>query len=79
MFWLAFHGLLSVLSYRIRAHPPAQGMAPPSVGWAFSHQSLIKETPPQTCPQAFFSNEVLSSKMTLFYYHIDKKKKKNTH
>ena len=43
---LAFHSWLSLLSYRSRTISP--GIAPPTLGWALSHQSvIIKKNNPQ--------------------------------
>ena len=42
-YWLAFHGLLSLLSYRTQ--PASPGMAPPTMGWALPHQSQIGKMP----------------------------------
>ena len=40
-YWLAPHGLFSLLSYRTRTTSP--GVAPPTMGWALPCQSLIKK------------------------------------
>jgi hypothetical protein len=39
-YWLAYHVLLNLLSYRTQTISP--GVAPPTKGWAFPQQSLIK-------------------------------------
>lgn len=52
VYWLASWGLLNCLSTCPR-------LAPPTVGWALSHQSIIKETPPQTRPQASLLRRIL--------------------
>lgn len=38
-YWVAPHGLLSLLSYRSRTISP--GMAPLTMGWTLLHQSLV--------------------------------------
>jgi hypothetical protein len=40
-YWLAPQGLLSLLSYRTQDH--LSGIAPPTIGGALPHQSLIKK------------------------------------
>ena len=65
-YWVILHSLLSLFSYRTQDH---KSMAPPTMGWALSHQSWIKK---MSCRFAHspilwrhFSIEVLSSQMTL--------------
>ena len=40
-YWLAPHGLFSLLSYRTKDHQTR--LAPPTMGWALPYQSLIKK------------------------------------
>ena len=47
VYWLAPHGLLSLISYT----PTYAGMALPTMGWALAHQSPIKKNVPQPYPQ----------------------------
>ena len=61
-YWLAPHGLLSLLSYRTQDHLP--GMAPPIVGVAFSHHWLRKCLTP-TFHEDILSTETPSSLVTL--------------
>ena len=47
---LASYSLLSLLHYRTQDHQPRDGpahnrLAPPTMGWALPHQSLIKKMP----------------------------------
>lgn len=43
IYWLAHHGLLSLLSYKPKTSSPR--MAPPTVGWALPYQSLTRKYP----------------------------------
>ena len=62
-YWLARHGLLSLLSYRTRTISPE--MAPPTMGWALPHQSLIKISPVAESYRGTFLIKVPSFQVTL--------------
>jgi hypothetical protein len=66
-YWLAPHGLFSLLSYRIQEHQPRDGANHHgTMGWALPHQSLIKKESLQPdLTEAFFSIKVPSFQMTL--------------
>jgi hypothetical protein len=57
-------------------HPgsPAQGMAPPTVGWTFPHQSVIKKMPIGQSDGDIFSVIVSFSQLTLAYVKFTQKK-----
>lgn len=49
-YWLASHGLLSLLPYISQAHQPRTGIVDSGLGPPLSVS--IKKMPPQKCPQA---------------------------
>jgi hypothetical protein len=76
-YWLAPHGLLSLLSYRIQDHQPM--VAPSIMGWALPHQ--LKNSLCLSIAQTYggvFSVEASSSLMTLAVSSWLKTKKYNS-
>ena len=65
-YWLAPHGLLSLLSCRTQDH--STGMAPPTMGWALAHPSQIKKMPYRLAYSLILWRHFLnSSQMTSTY------------
>jgi hypothetical protein len=71
-YWLAPHGLLSLLSYRTQDHQPR--LVPSTMVWSLPHQSLIRKRSYRfvydLILQRIFSTEAPSSHMTLEYVKL---------
>jgi hypothetical protein len=70
-YWFAPHGLLSVFSvfcflcFLIEPSTAGPGVGPPTVGWAFPHQSLIKKMPYCLVTVQSYRGSLLSDDLTL--------------
>lgn len=53
-------------------------MAPPTLGWALPHQSLITGLPAGQCEGSIFSTEVPSSQMTIACVKLTKNLNQHT-
>jgi len=68
-YWLGPHGLLSC--FLIEPRTTSSGVAPPTMGGALLHQSLIKKMSTALFHGSIFSTEVPSStQMTLAYVKL---------